>query len=92
MSKQEEDTNRSVKKTLGDTNYFCPVVLKENGVLWPGNPEIAARYREKNYYMSSNENRDKFLLDPEIYLPKDKPFTVHHISLLTFLYNNFTEH
>jgi adenylate/nucleoside-diphosphate kinase len=73
---EEEDPSRSLKKNLGDTNYFCPVALKENFVLWPGNPEVAAKYRERIYYISSPENREKFLLDPVAYLPKDKPLSV----------------
>ncbi|CAH1800212.1 unnamed protein product, partial [Owenia fusiformis] len=44
---ESEDPNRSKKKPLGDVNYYCPVALKENGVLYPGNPEIGAKYREK---------------------------------------------
>ena len=73
---QEEDPNRSRKKPLGETNFFCPVALKETGILFPGNPEIAARYREKVFYMSSNEARDKFIANPQSYLPKDKPLEV----------------
>ena len=70
---QEEDPNRSVKKPLGDTNHFCPVVLKENDILWPGNPEITAKYRERYYYCSSHEARERFIADPPFYLPKGKP-------------------
>ena len=73
---QEEDPNRSRKKPLGETNFFCPVALKETGILFPGNPEIAARYREKVFYMSSNEARDKFVANPQSYLPQDKPLEV----------------
>jgi adenylate/nucleoside-diphosphate kinase len=49
-----------------DTNWFCPVALKENFVLYPGNPEVASKYREKTYYFSTNEARDKFLANPDI--------------------------
>ena len=73
---QEEDPNRSKKKPLGDTNHFCPVALKDDGVLFPGNPEIAAKYREKVYYLQSSEARDAFLAAPEKYLPKNKPLNV----------------
>ncbi|KAK7500075.1 hypothetical protein BaRGS_00008622, partial [Batillaria attramentaria] len=78
----EEDPNRSKKKPLGDTNHFCPVALKETGVLFPGNPETAARYREKVYYLSSPEARDKFLANPESYLPKNKPLKPPPLRLL----------
>jgi adenylate/nucleoside-diphosphate kinase len=77
---QEEDPNRSMKKQLGELNYFCPVVLKDKDILWPGNPEIAAKYREKSYYFSSGDAREKFLEDPMIYLPKGKPFKVCVLS------------
>ena len=52
------------------------MALKETGILFPGNPEIAARYREKVFYMSSNEARDKFVANPQSYLPQDKPLEV----------------
>ena len=86
---EEQDPNRATKKQLGDTNYYCPVALKEKGVLWPGNPEVAARYREKTYYISTSEARDKFLENPAAFLPKDKPFDVRTCCLSfshTFLY------
>ena len=70
------DPNRAVKKQLGDTNFYCPVALKERGVLWPGNPEIASKFREKTYYLSTPEARDEFLENPTKFLPKDQPFTV----------------
>ena len=31
-------------KPWGDTRHFCPVALKNSGILWPGNNEIAMRY------------------------------------------------
>ena len=73
---QEVDPNRAVKKQLGDTNFYCPVALKDRGVLWPGNPEIASKFREKTYYLSTPEARDEFLENPTKFLPKDQPFTV----------------
>jgi YHS domain-containing protein len=73
---QEEDPNRNKKKPLGDTNHFCPVALKDNFVLYPGNPEIASKYREKVYYFSTNEARDKFIVNPTEFLPKHKPLDV----------------
>ena len=65
-----------MKKALGDTNYFCPVALQEKHVLWPGDPEKSVKYREKTYYLSTQDNKDKFLSDPQKYLPKDKPCSV----------------
>jgi len=46
--------------------------------LFPGNPEAAVRYREKVYYLSSQEAREKFLANPEEFLPHGKPFDVGH--------------
>ena len=74
---QEEDPNRNKKKPLGDTNHYCPVALKETNVLYPGNPEVAAKYREKVYYLSSTEAREKFLVDPEDFLPKNSSAKVN---------------
>ena len=56
------------------------MVLKEKGVLWPGNPEIAAKYREKIYYFSGYEAREKFVREPAAFLsqelqPKKPPCT-----------------
>ena len=82
FSLQEEDPNRSKKKPLGDTNHFCPVSLHEKGVLWPGNPEIAAKYREKVYYLSTTEARESFLLKPEDFLPKEQPLEPPPVRLL----------
>jgi len=69
----EVDPNRSPKKPLGDTNYYCPVSLAENGTLWPGDPECSAKFREKIYYFSDELAREKFLAAPEAFLPKDSP-------------------
>lgn len=70
---EEGDPNRNKKKPLGDLNHFCPVALFEKNVLWPGNPECAAKYREKVYYLSNDENRTKFLENPTMYLTRERP-------------------
>lgn len=61
---------------MGDTKHFCPVSLKENFVLYPGLQEHAAKYKEKIYYFSSSENRDKFLKSPEEYVAHGEPLQV----------------
>ncbi|PNI87657.1 AK9 isoform 9 [Pan troglodytes] len=61
------------KRHLGDTKHFCPVVLKENFILQPGNTEEAAKYREKIYYFSSAEAKEKFLEHPEDYVAHEEP-------------------
>lgn len=74
---QEEDSTRSIKKKfLGDSNYFDPVILKEMESLFPGNPEVAAMFREKVYYFSSAENKDKFILEPTNFLSEEGPLKV----------------
>lgn len=83
VEEEEEDPNRSIKrKFLGDSNYFDPVALKEQDILNPGNPEVAAVFREKVYYFSTNESRDKFLEDPGSFLSKDAPLKPPPIRLL----------
>ena len=67
---------KNKRKQFGDTKHFCPVAYKENYVLWPGNPEIGAKYREKVYYFSSTEARDKFISEPTLYAAKGNPFKV----------------
>ena len=42
-------------------------------MLWPGNSEIAAKYRERVYFFKSTDNRGKFLDNPTEYLPKKDP-------------------
>lgn len=61
---------------MGDTKNFCPVILKENFILYPGNTETAAKYREKYYYFSTSENRDKFLENPDEYVSHNEPLKV----------------
>ena len=65
---EEKDPNRSKRKHLGDTNWFCPVTFKERGILFPSNPEIGAKYRERIYYLVNYEAREKFVARPMDYL------------------------
>lgn len=71
---EEEDANK--KKPFGETAHYCPVMLKERNVLWPGSSETAVKYREKVYFMSTSEAQEQFLENPEMYLPKEKSATV----------------
>ncbi|NWH78522.1 KAD9 kinase, partial [Piaya cayana] len=61
------------KRHMGDTKHFCPVSLKENFVLYPGDTELTAKYREKIYYFSTSDYRDKFLENPEEYVAHNEP-------------------
>nr|XP_020863790.1 adenylate kinase 9 isoform X3 [Phascolarctos cinereus] len=72
---EEDDEERLKEKRrhLGDTKNFCPVALKENFMLFPGPPEDRAKYREKVYYFSSIEAREKFLESSEDYVAHEEP-------------------
>ncbi|NXS85990.1 KAD9 kinase, partial [Erpornis zantholeuca] len=61
------------KRHMGDTKHFCPVSLKENFILYPGLQEHAVKYKEKIYYFSTSDNRDKFLKNPEDYVAHKEP-------------------
>ncbi|NWY98177.1 KAD9 kinase, partial [Loxia curvirostra] len=61
------------KRHMGDTKHFCPVSLKEDFVLYPGLQENGAKYKEKIYYFSTSDNRDKFLNNPEEYVAHNEP-------------------
>ncbi len=75
---EEEDVfNKDKQKPFGDTRHYCPVALKENCVLWPGQAECAAKYRERVYYFSTEDARVKFLDDPLKYLAAKEPLKVH---------------
>ena len=64
------------KRNLGETRHYCPVTLLEKDVLWPGDHEIGARFREKIYLFSSPDCKTKFLESPEKYAPSDAPLVV----------------
>ena len=49
VDEEEEGENQGEESTKkrrpwGDTAHFCPVALREQGVLWPGSEEHALRY------------------------------------------------
>ncbi|XP_049754514.1 adenylate kinase 9 isoform X2 [Elephas maximus indicus] len=81
---EEEENEERIKEKrrhLGDTKHFCPVVLKENFILQPGNTEEAAKYREKIYYFSSAEAKEKFLEHPEKYVAHEEPLKAPPLRL-----------
>ncbi|CAL8318129.1 unnamed protein product [Merluccius merluccius] len=67
----QEDTTS--KRLFGDTLHFCPVALKDRHILWPGTDDLAAKYREKTYYFSSSEARERFLNHPQEFVAKTGP-------------------
>lgn len=79
---QDEETIQQKKRHMGDTNHFCPVSLKENFVLYPGLQEYAAKYKEKIYYFSTSEYRDKFLKNPEEYVAHNEPLQVRILKII----------
>ncbi|XP_027959961.1 adenylate kinase 9 [Eumetopias jubatus] len=70
---ENEDRIKEKRRLLGDTKHFCPVFLKENFILQPGSIDEAAKYREKIYYFSSPEAKEKFLEHPEEYVAHKEP-------------------
>lgn len=80
---EEEDIYaKDKKKIFGDTSHYCPVMLKDRYVLWPGIVECAAKYRERTYFFSSTDARATFLADPNSYLPINRPLEPPPIRLL----------
>ena len=72
---EERDNEAALRdhKPWGETRHYCPVALKEQAVLWPGNPELACKYREKVYQFSTQAAKERFILEPKMYLPSDEP-------------------
>ncbi|XP_054857615.1 adenylate kinase 9 isoform X2 [Eublepharis macularius] len=75
---EEEDEEKAAerKRHMGDTKHFCPVILKENFILCPGSYDNGAKYQDKYYYFSTQENREKFLETPEVYVSHNEPLKV----------------
>ena len=64
------------RKPWGDSAHFCPLALLEQGVLWPGNQDTAAKYRERLYYFSSEEAKEQFTVSPKEYTASGGPLEV----------------
>uniref|UniRef100_A0A8C5I2P8 Uncharacterized protein n=1 Tax=Gouania willdenowi TaxID=441366 RepID=A0A8C5I2P8_GOUWI len=73
FSAEEEEVDTTAQRTLGDTQHFCPVALQTHNVLWPCGDQIAAKYREKIYYFSSQEAKDLFLQNPAKFVSQTVP-------------------
>ncbi|XP_036625172.1 adenylate kinase 9 isoform X1 [Trichosurus vulpecula] len=69
----DEERLKEKKRHLGDTKNFCPLALKEKFMLFPGSTEDGAKYRERVYYFSSIEAREKFLENSEDYVAHEEP-------------------
>ncbi|XP_028252479.1 adenylate kinase 9 isoform X2 [Parambassis ranga] len=70
---EAEEEESTAKRLLGDTHHFCPVTLKNHNALWACKEEIAARYREKTFFFSSEEARDTFLQNPAEFVAQTEP-------------------
>nr|XP_046228264.1 adenylate kinase 9 [Scatophagus argus] len=70
---EEDEGDTAVKRLLGDTHHFCPVLLKTHNVLRPCTDKIAAKYREKTFFFSSLEARDSFLQSPAQFVARNGP-------------------
>ncbi|XP_078460274.1 adenylate kinase 9 [Lampetra planeri] len=70
---EQNDDKHKTKRQLGDSSHFCPVALKQRFVLAPGNPEVAAKYRERVYYLTSPEARTQFCESPKEFIAHMEP-------------------
>ena len=64
---EEEELHRLTRKPWGVSKHYCPVVLRDQEVLWPGNPDHALRYRDRLYYFSTEEAKQIFEGSPATY-------------------------
>lgn len=85
LDEDEDEDPTLLRKPFGETLQFCPVMFKENNVLAPGSSDFAVKYREKVYFLASEEHRQKFLDNSEYYLPQSAPFKVgsHRVTGLS---------
>lgn len=92
---EEEDEEKEAmeakrRKPWGDSYHFCPVALFESNVLWPGQAEHVIRYKDKLYFFSSEEAKNKFLASPLTFVGDHKPLKVRerrvNIDLHVYMY------
>ncbi|KAJ3039521.1 adenylate kinase [Rhizophlyctis rosea] len=58
---------------LGYTKDYCPYVLRESNVLQRGTQQFAVKYEGRYYYLSSEEARQAFVLEPHNYVSERVP-------------------
>lgn len=68
-SKQQQDLPEIVE--FGTTKEYCPYVLKVSNRLHIGNKALSVKYRGSVYYLSDEEARNAFVLEPHSYVSKD---------------------
>ncbi|XP_059501210.1 adenylate kinase 9 isoform X2 [Stegostoma tigrinum] len=81
---EDEDLAQQKNRQMGESKHYCPVVLKEKAVLYPGDKECGAKYREKYYYFSHPNARDEFLKNPEEYVNENEPLKPPPLRLFVF--------
>ena len=64
---EETELQKLVRKPWGVSKHYCPVALKDLEVLWPGNADHASKYRDRLYYLYSEEAKEKFEHNVENY-------------------------
>ncbi|KAJ3138794.1 adenylate kinase [Physocladia obscura] len=53
---------------LGSTKEFCPFALRQANILQKGNPQIAVKYLGQIYYLSNEDAKLAFLMEPHNYV------------------------
>ena len=53
---------------MADTAQYCPVTLKREGVLVPGDPALAVRVKDHTYLLADAEAKRLFEANPGLYL------------------------
>ncbi|XP_069743657.1 adenylate kinase 9 isoform X3 [Narcine bancroftii] len=81
---EDEDAAQKKNRQLGESKHYCPVALKEKSVIFPGDQDCAAKYREKYYYFSNQDARDKFLKHPKDYINEKEPLKAPPVRLFVF--------
>ncbi|XP_043531266.1 adenylate kinase 9 [Chiloscyllium plagiosum] len=81
---ENEDLAQRKNRQMGESKHYCPVALKEKTVLYPGDQDCSAKYREKYYYFSHPTARDEFLKNPEEYVNANEPLKPPPLRLFVF--------
>ncbi|XP_074006927.1 adenylate kinase 9 [Numenius arquata] len=84
-------TPKELQDRLGEFGQYCPVTLAEKGELVDcsvtSSLQLAAEFRGHYYKMASQEELDKFLSRPEVYVP---PLAPHPLPLPDMLPKKLT--
>jgi len=53
---------------FGSFAGFCPVALNDRNVLLKGQPTLHVRFKNKSYFLSSVDAKQRFMANPQLYL------------------------